>query len=114
MRDEDDDVVLGAGDLEQQALEVPSRDRVESTEWLVHQQDPGPVHKSASDGYALFHATRKFFGILAGGVLKPDLLDDPGGDLTTLLLRDTIQLKPVLDVLLDGQPSERGVLLKDH
>ncbi|MCA1556616.1 MAG: hypothetical protein LC747_08000 [Acidobacteria bacterium] len=56
MRHEQDGVVLGTRNVEQQALHAPACLRIERAEWLIHQDHARVVDERARDRHALLHA----------------------------------------------------------
>ena len=114
MRDEEDRVVLGARDVEEEPLHPPAGHRVERPERLVHQDDARLVDERPRDGDALLHAAREVLREALGEVEEADLLQHLARPLAALLRRDPLELQAVLDVLLDREPAERRVGLEDH
>ena len=75
VRDEDDGDVDLLPDLQEVALHLRARLRVERAERLVHQENARPVGERAGDGDALLHSTRKLMRVGVGEALEPDQVD---------------------------------------
>src|SRR3954447_15631358 len=112
--DEEDRVVLGAGDVEEEALHAPAGLRVEGAEGLVHQDEFGLIDQRSRDCYALLHAAAEVFGIVVGEFSEADGFQVFVRELAAFVAGHRAKAQAVFDVLADGQPAEGRVGLEDH
>src|ERR1044072_6496426 len=114
VRHKQDRVVLGARNLEQQALHSPTCLWIESAERLIHQDYARIVHERSGNRDALLHAARKILGITICEISETNLLQDRVRDLAAFRLLHALELQTILDILTHTQPAKRRVSLKDH
>ena len=87
MGHEDDGHAGARPDLQELALQLLARERVERAERLVHQQDVGIVGEHARDRDALLHAARQLARVAVGEALEPDQPHELVGDGVDLAAR---------------------------
>ena len=97
MRDEDDRLAGLRPEPQEQEVHLVTRESVESTEGLVHEQNLGILRKSPHDRRPLLHTTRELarIGRLKPG--QPDLLEELSD--TVHVDRALLDLERELDVL---------------
>ena len=114
MGDEDYSFPVFLPEPEKMLVQLVPHNFIEGTERFVHQQDPGVLCQSATDGNALLHATRQAVRIAVLEFLEMDELEHRGRLLFTLGLGNADDLHAVFDVLFGGEPGKRGIGLKYH
>ena len=103
-------------DLHHRILEAGTGKRVERAERLVHQQHAGLHRNGAGDADALLHAARNLAGPLGRGMGHVDQFE--------IVVHPLLALCPALashclvdgeaNILLNRQPGQQRVILKDH
>lgn len=102
--------------LEQKVSDLASGFAIESTSWLVGQNDPRLVDEGAGDGGALFFAAGKFAGAVVQAVVEADSFQECEGAFAGLLLTflPTASKPWREDIFEDRQLREEVVLLEDE
>ena len=112
--DEHDRAVQLLLQLHQQVLHVPTDQRVEGGEGLVHQQDVGVGREAAGDPDPLLHAAGHLVRVLVRPPLEAHACERLLGPLATLVLVHTLDLEAVGGVLAHGAVREQREVLEDH
>ena len=114
MRDEEKHLLRLPPKLNNQILNVRTRQRVERTERFVHQHDRGVARQRTSHACALLHASRNLINRVVGVLSELDELELVDGDGMPFRLAHAAHFQAKFNVFNDRQPGHQRVLLKHH
>src|SRR5579859_2169018 len=100
--------------LQQLALQLLARQRVERAEWLIHEEDVGVVGEHARDRDALLHAAGELARVAIGETFEPDELEVLAADGIDLMARQAALARPETDVLAHRHPWKQRIVLEHY
>ena len=114
MGDEQDGLAALLPDTQQFQVHALAGQRVERSERLVHQDQPGIVDQRPGDGGALLHAAGEFVRVFLLVAGEPDHVDQAAGAFARLAHGQAEDFRRQQDIFQHPPPFEQQRLLKHH
>src|SRR5580692_1086526 len=114
MGDEDDGASRLAPDTLQLIVQQIASLGVERSEGFIHEENVGFGGQGAGDGYALPHATRELVDVTLFKLRQMYEAEIVARFFFAFGLRNSFHLHAEFDILADGEPGEKAMLLKDE
>ncbi len=101
-------------ELQQKILHGLTNLQIQGAKGLIEEQHLGIGGQGAGDGDPLLHSARELTGQLSGCILQTHHLEEVGGALFDVALRQALQAHAKGNVLSRTQPRVEAVFLKNH